>query len=78
MVAELAGKGAAGGQPKVVGDEADSAGVLSDAAWEWGGRPAKKTAGLERDARRRRFWSAGGRKGHNPEILRQIAQELFD
>ena len=35
------------------------------------------TAGLDVEVRKRRFWSAGGRKGHNPEVLRKIAQELF-
>ena len=66
-VAELTRKGVDRRLAQQVCDEAES-----------GRRTARKTAGLERDARRRRFWSAGGRKGHNPEILRQIAQELFD
>lgn len=59
-------------------DEAEAEGVFSEAAWELGRRTARKTIGMDRDVRKRRFWSAGGRKGHNPDILRQIAQELFD
>ena len=77
-VAELTRKGVDRRLAQQVCDEAESYGVFTEAAWELGRRTARKTAGLERDARRRRFWSAGGRKGHNPEILRQIAQELFD
>ena len=77
-VAELIRKGVDRRLAQQVCDEAESYGVFTEAAWELGRRTARKTAGLERDVRRRRFWSAGGRKGHNPEILRQIAQELFD
>ena len=77
-VAELTRKGVDRRLAQQVCDEAESYGVFTEAAWELGRRTARKTAGLERDVRRRRFWSAGGRKGHNPEILRQIAQELFD
>ena len=58
-------------------DEAESQGVFAEAAWELGRRTARKTAGLDVEVRKRRFWSAGGRKGHDPEVLREIAQELF-
>ena len=57
---------------------ADEHGVFVDAAWELGRSVASKTSGLSRDVRKRRFWSAGGRKGHNPEMLREISHELFD
>ena len=57
---------------------ADEQGAFTDAAWQLGRSVASKTSGLPREVRRRRFWSAGGRKGHNPEILREIAHELFD
>ncbi|KAA8827832.1 regulatory protein RecX [Bifidobacterium myosotis] len=58
-------------------DEAERQGVFEDAAWELGRRMARKTQGLDRQVRQRRFWAAGGRKGHNPETLRRVAAELF-
>lgn len=58
-------------------DEAERQGVFEDAAWELGRRTARKTQGLDRQVRQRRFWAAGGRKGHNPETLRHVAAELF-
>lgn len=57
--------------------EARESGVFDECAWELGRRVAARTAGLERDARYRRLWSAGGRKGHDPETLRAVAQELL-
>lgn len=77
-VMELVRKGVERSLAQQVCDEAERQGVFADAAWELGRRTAHKTAGLDRDVRRRRLWSAGGRKGHDPEILREIAQELFD
>ena len=76
-VRELVRKGVGRGLAQHVCDEAEAEGVFSEAAWELGRRTARKTVGMDRDVRKRRFWSAGGRKGHNPDILRQIAQELF-
>ncbi|WCA41396.1 hypothetical protein PGB23_03015 [Bifidobacterium pseudolongum subsp. pseudolongum] len=29
------------------------------------------------EVQRRRFWSAGGRKGHDPQVLREVAHALF-
>lgn len=57
--------------------EADERGEFEDAAWELGRRYAAKTAGLDPVKRVQRFWAAGGRKGHDPEMLRRIASELF-
>lgn len=57
--------------------QAESEGVFEDAAWELGRRYAAKTEGMDSDRRRRRFWSAGGRKGHSPDVLRRVAQELL-
>lgn len=53
-------------------------GVFEDAAWELGRRSAAKTQGMDPKVRKRRFWSSGGRKGHDAETLRAIAHELFD
>lgn len=58
--------------------EAREQGVFEDSVWQLGRRMAAKTEGLDRQVRRRRFWSAGGRKGHDPEALRRVAHELFD
>jgi len=52
-------------------------GIFEDAAWELGRQIARKTHGLDRQVRQRRFWSAGGRKGHSPETLRRVAAELL-
>ena len=76
-VMELKRKGVNRQLARHVCDEAESQGVFAEAAWELGRRTARKTAGLDVEVRKRRFWSAGGRKGHDPEILREIAQELF-
>lgn len=76
-VMELKRKGVDRQLAQHVCDEAESQGMFAEAAWELGRRTARKTAGLDVEVRKRRFWSAGGRKGHNPEVLREIAQELF-
>lgn len=76
-VMELKRKGVDRQLAQHVCDDAESQGVFAEAAWELGRRTARKTAGLDVEVRKRRFWSAGGRKGHDPEVLREIAQELF-
>lgn len=76
-VMELKRKGVNRQLAQHVCDEAESQGVFAEAAWELGRWTARKTAGLDVEVRKRRFWSAGGRKGHDPEVLREIAQELF-
>lgn len=76
-VMELKRKGVNRQLAQHVCDEAESQGVFAEAVWELGRRTARKTAGLDVEVRKRRFWSAGGRKGHDPEVLREIAQELF-
>lgn len=58
--------------------EAREAGLFERAAYELGERVAVKTQGLDRQVRLRRFWSAGARKGHDPETLRRVAAEVFD
>ncbi|KFF31388.1 regulatory protein RecX [Bifidobacterium bombi] len=56
---------------------AEEQGAFEDAAWELGCKVAAKTQGLDMEVRRRRFWGAGGRKGHDSETLSRVAQELF-
>lgn len=53
------------------------AGVFEDCAWELGRTVVKKNAGKDVEVCKRRFWSAGGRKGHAPEDLRAVSDELF-
>lgn len=74
---ELARKGVDRALAAQVTDEAERNGVFEEAAWELGRRIARKTEGLDRQVRQRRFWSAGGRKGHNPATLREVASELL-
>ncbi|RBP98296.1 RecX family transcriptional regulator [Bifidobacterium aemilianum] len=76
-VMELTRKGVARPLALQVAGEAEDSGVFVDAAWELGRRTARKTAGLDLQVRKRRFWSAGGRKGHDPAILNEIASALF-
>ena len=52
--------------------------VCDEARWELGRRSAAKTQGMDPKVRKRRFWSSGGRKGHDAETLRAVAHELFD
>ncbi|WP_152593200.1 regulatory protein RecX [Bifidobacterium gallicum] len=52
-------------------------GLFEQSAWELGQTVAAKTRGMERQARLRRFWSAGARKGHGSADLRRVADELF-
>lgn len=58
--------------------EAREQGVFEDSVWQLGRKVAAKTEGMDRQVRRRRFWSAGGRKGHDPEALRRVSHDLFD
>lgn len=74
---ELSRKGVDAALAQSVVQQARQLGVFEDAAWELGRSVAAKTRGLDRQVRYRRLWSAGGRKGHDPSILREVAQELF-
>ena len=59
-------------------DEAAHQGLFEESAWGLGRKIYRKTQGLDRQVRLRRFWAAGGRKGHDPETLRRVAHELMD
>lgn len=76
-VMELERKGVDRGLAMDVADEAERDGMFEDAAWELGRSVAHRTRGLDRRVRQRRLWSAGGRKGHDPETLRRVAMELL-
>ena len=77
-VMELTRKGVDRALAEAVATEAEQRGDFEDAAWELGRQYARKTRGLDTAVRRRRFWSAGGRKGHSPETLRRVAEELLN
>lgn len=77
-VMELRRKGIDYALASRVVDEAAQQGLFEESAWELGRKVFRKTQGLDRQVRLRRFWAAGGRKGHNPEALRRVAHELMD
>ncbi|WP_091847570.1 regulatory protein RecX [Bifidobacterium commune] len=76
-VMELRRKGVDGRLAQRVASEAQSQGVFEEAAWQLGQKVAAKTQGMDHAVRLRRFWGAGGRKGHNPETLRRVGNECF-
>jgi regulatory protein len=76
-IMELGRKGVDRSLAEQVCAAAESQGVFEEAAWELGRQVARKTRGLDRQVRQRRFWAAGGRKGHNPDALRRVAAELL-
>lgn len=76
-VMELIRKGVDRGMAETVAAEADERGMFEEAAWALGRRYAKKTIGVDDAVRRRRFWAAGGRKGHDSETLNRVCRELF-
>ncbi|MFT8638812.1 regulatory protein RecX [Bifidobacterium sp.] len=57
---------------------AEEEGCFVDAAYELGRTVLRKTKGLDPIRRKRRLWSTAGRKGHSPDTIRQVANELFD
>ncbi len=75
---ELVRKGVERPLAAEVVDEADKHGAFEESAWELGRSVEHKTRGLDRQVRKRRLWSAGGRKGHDPAVLQIVAHELFD
>ncbi|NMN02233.1 regulatory protein RecX [Bifidobacterium panos] len=77
-VMELRRKGINSTLASRVVDEAAHQGLFEESAWGLGRRIYRKTQGLDRQVRLRRFWAAGGRKGHDPETLRRVAHELMD
>jgi regulatory protein len=77
VVMELRRKGVDERLAQRVASEARSEGVFEDAAWQLGQRVAAKTQGMDHAVRLRRFWGAGGRKGHDPEVLRRVGNECF-
>lgn len=57
--------------------EAREDGVFEEAAWELGRKLSLKLKSLEDNVKRRRFFSAGARKGHDLSTLNEIYYALF-
>ena len=77
VLSEMTRKGLDPGLAAQVVAQASRDGLFVDSAYELGRKVARKTAGLELKVRKRRFWSAGSRKGHSPGLLNQVAADLF-
>ena len=76
-VIELTRKGVDRAIAQSVAQEAAEQGVFDEAAWELGRSVARKARACSVEVQRRRFWGAGGRKGHDPQVLREVAHALF-
>ena len=77
VLSEMTRKGLDLGLAAQVVAQASREGLFVDSAYELGRKVARKTAGLDLKVRKRRFWSAGSRKGHSPGLLNQVAADLF-
>ena len=77
VLSEMTRKGLDPGLAAQVVAQASREGLFVDSAYELGRKVACKTAGLDLKVRKRRFWSAGSRKGHSPGLLNQVAADLF-
>lgn len=76
-ILEMTRKGVDDALARRIADEAAAEGVFDDAAWELGRHVANRTRGKDPQTAKRRFWSAGGRKGHDPAVLRDVSDVLF-
>ncbi|PAU68513.1 RecX-like protein [Bifidobacterium italicum] len=76
-VIEMTRKGVDRALAMRIASEADDDGVFVDAAWALGRAVAARTRGKDAQVARRRFWGAGGRKGHDPQTLREVGDALF-
>ncbi|MFD0704910.1 regulatory protein RecX [Alloscardovia venturai] len=75
---ELTRKGVDADIARRVVDEAKEEGSFYDSAYALVEKIAKKTRGLDRQVRLRRLWSAAGRKGHSPDLIRQAQSDIFN
>lgn len=57
--------------------EAQELGMFTEAAWELGRKTAQRTKNLEPLVRRRRFFAAAARKGHDLSIINEVYNALF-
>lgn len=57
---------------------AQESGVFNEAAWELGRKTAQRTKNLEPLVRRRRFFAAAARKGHDLNVITKVYENLFN
>lgn len=57
---------------------AQNSGVFTEAAWELGRKTAQRTKNLEPLVRRRRFFAAAARKGHDLNVINEVYAALFE
>ena len=74
---ELRRRGVAAALISQVVRAAERDGHFDDAAVGLARDVAARTARLDPEVRRRRFWAAGVRRGHDPEALRRAAAAVF-
>lgn len=58
--------------------QAQEAGVFEEAAWELGKKTAQRTRNLDATVRKRRFFAAAARKGHDLNIINEVYCTLFE
>ncbi|MFC0266152.1 regulatory protein RecX [Alloscardovia macacae] len=58
--------------------DAREEGAFVESAYALAEYVAKRTRGLDKQVRLRRLWSAAGRKGHSPDLIRQAVYDVFD
>lgn len=74
---ELKRRGIREAEAKKALDEAEERGAFHQAALDLGEQVAKRTRGFDRRTRLRRLWSAGGRKGHTSDDIREAAEAFL-
>lgn len=58
--------------------QAQEAGVFEEAAWELGKKTVQRTRNLDATVRKRRFFAAAARKGHDLNIINEVYCTLFE
>lgn len=58
--------------------QAQEAGVFEEAAWELGRKTVQRTRNLDATVRKRRFFAAAARKGHDLNVINEVYCTLFE
>lgn len=58
--------------------QAQEAGVFEEAAWELGKKTVQRTRNLDATVRKRRFFAAAARKGHDLNVINEVYCTLFE
>lgn len=59
-------------------NQAQEEGVFEEAAWELGRKTAQRTRNLDATVRKRRFFAAAARKGHDLNVINEVYCTLFE